>query len=50
MQMCFFCRREKAESTCEICRRAVCMQCSGSNNHNCYPREMPAVEDLIFYS
>ncbi len=36
-QFCFFCKSEKAESQCEICKRWVCIQCSES--HNCYPRE-----------
>lgn len=35
--MCFFCKREPADSTCSICKRKVCIQCSES--HNCYPRE-----------
>lgn len=38
-KLCYFCKRERAESECEVCRRLVCMQCAGSSNHNCYPRE-----------
>lgn len=36
-EMCYFCKREPAESVCSICKRRVCIQCS--SNHNCYPRD-----------
>src|SRR6185295_8015518 len=34
---CYFCKRERADSQCETCKRAVCIQCS--SNHNCYERQ-----------
>ena len=36
--VCYFCKREPSESQCETCKRWVCLQCSGSYNHNCYLR------------
>jgi hypothetical protein len=47
-QICFFCKRAPSESQCEICKRLVCIQCSGSGNHNCYPREGLSPEALRF--
>jgi|GEM_PF-2035143 len=37
-QICYFCKRAPSEEQCETCKRYVCIQCSGSGNHNCYPR------------
>src|SRR6516165_9589905 len=34
---CYFCKRERADSQCETCKRSVCIQCS--SNHNCYERQ-----------
>ncbi len=36
---CFFCKREPSVTQCETCKRWVCIQCEGSSNHNCYPRD-----------
>jgi hypothetical protein len=44
-KMCFFCKREPAESQCEICKRWVCFQCKEC--HNCYPREGRAAAAVL---
>jgi hypothetical protein len=38
-QICYFCKRAPSSQQCSTCKRWVCIQCSGSGNHNCYKRD-----------